>query len=110
MVQGPSDAVVHASFSQIELSISCALNSGQANCVGQIEEPSMTITSSFRESAKPFLVEGGGGSSPSPTPAPSQSGSSNTGKNGGSGVTDAVMGVWVLAGTVFAGMANLFFV
>ena len=115
MVQGPSDAVVYASFPQLELSLSCALNSGQANCVGQIEQPGMTITTSLRESVKPYLVQGGGSgggsSSPTPTPAPSQSGSlSSTGKDDSSGVTDTAGGIRMLVGSIFAGIANLFFV
>jgi len=116
MVQGPSDAVVHASFPQFELSLSCALNSGQANCIGQIEQPDMTITTSLRESVKPYLVQGGGSgggsSSPNPTPAPSQSGSlSSTGNDASSsGVMDAAMGIRMLVGSIFAGVANLFFV
>jgi len=123
MVQGPSDAVVHASFPQIDVSLSCALNSGQADCVGQIQQPGMTITTSLRESVKPYLVQGGGSggspSSPGPTPAPvpSQSGSlSSTGTDDGSGAVavmtrSGVTGVKVLVGSVVAGMvATLFLV
>jgi len=113
MVQGPSDAVVHASFPQIDVSLSCALNSGQADCVGQIKQPGMTMTTSLRESVKPYLVQGGGSggspSSPGPTPAPvpSQSGSlSSTGTDDSSGaVMSGVTGVnLVLVGGVFAGI------
>ena len=119
MVQGPSDAVVHASFPQIDVSLSCALNSGQADCVGQIQQPDVTVTTSLRESVKPYLVQGGGSggspSSPGPTPAPvpSQSGSlSSTGTDDGSGaVMSGVTGVKVLVGGVVAGMvATLFLV
>ena len=112
MVQGPSDALVHASFPQLELSLSCALSSGLANCVGQMEQPDMTMTTSLRESVKPFLVQGGesGGSSPSPSPtrAPSQSGSlASTGSDNGSSVMSAVMEVGAF---IVAGIAALFLV
>lgn len=114
MVQGPSDAVVHASFPQVDLSLSCALNSGMANCVGQIEQPSMTMTTSFRESVKPYLVQGGGsdGGSPSPslTPAPSQNGPlSSTGGGNDSTVMTTVMGFGMLAGSVAAGIVVTLF-
>ena len=109
MVQGPSDAVVHASFPQIDFSLSCALRSGQANCVGEIQQPGMTITTSLRESVKPYLVQGGGSgggsSSPGPTPAPSQSGSlSSTGKDDSSALMNAVTGARMLVGGVVAGV------
>jgi hypothetical protein len=117
MVQGPSDAVVHVSFPQIDVSLSCALNSGQANCVGLVQQPSMTMTTSLRESVKPYLVQGGGsgeGSSspPGPTPAPSQSGSlSSTGGDDGSAVMSAATDVGMLVGGVVAGVvATLFLV
>ncbi|KAF9653877.1 hypothetical protein BDM02DRAFT_3182321 [Thelephora ganbajun] len=111
MVQGPSDAVVYASFPGFEVSLTRAINSGLANCVGQIDENSMTITTSFQESVKPYLVQGGGsgGSSPSPTPAPSGSGPS-TGKDHGSSVMNAVMDVGLFVGGVVAGVATLFLI
>ena len=112
MVQGPSDAVVHASLPQFEISLSCALNSGVANCIGDVEQGGLTITTSLRESVKPFLVQGGGsggGSSPpSPTPAPSGTGS--TGKDNGSAMMTTAMGFGVLVGSAVAGMATLFLV
>ena len=112
MVQGPSDAVVHASLPQFEISLSCAFTSGVANCVGDLEQGGMTMTTTLRESVKPFLVQGGGsggGSSPpSPTPAPSGGGS--TGTDNGSAVMTTAMGVGVLVGSVVAGMATLFLV
>jgi len=109
MVQGPSDAVVYASLPQIEISLSCAINSGLANCVGLMEEDGRTVTTSIQETVKPFLVQGGGpggGSPPSPTPAPSGS-TSSSGTDSGSTVMTAVMGVGMLVGSVFAGMATL---
>lgn len=112
MIQGPSDAVVHASFPQIEVSISCALNSGMADCIGQVQQPGMTITTSIRESMKPYLVQGGGpdGGSPGPTPAPTQTGSnSNTGNSNGSSLTTGVMDLGVLVGGVVAGIIATFF-
>jgi len=115
MIQGPSDAVVHASFPQIEVSLSCALNSGMADCLGQVQQPGMTITTSVREPIKPYLVQGGGsggGSPPSPTPAPSQSGTlSSTGTDNGSSSTTGAMDVGVLVGGVVTGIiATLFMV
>lgn len=118
MVQGPSDAVVHASFPQIDVSLSCALKSGQADCVGQIQQPGMTMTTSLRESVKPYLVQGGGSgggpSSPGPTPVPlpSQSGSlSSTGTDNGSGVMSGAAGGKMLVGGVVTGIvATLFLV
>lgn len=112
MVQGPSDAVLHASLPKLEISISCALNSGVANCIGDLEQGGVTITTSLRESIKPFLVQGGGsggGSSP-PNPTPAPSGGGSTGADNGSAVMTAAMGVGVLVGSVVAGMATLFMV
>jgi len=115
MIQGPSDAILHASFPQIEVSLSCALNSGTADCAGQIRQPGMTITTTLRESMKPYLVQGGGsggGSPPGPTPAPTQGGSnSGTGSDNGSSSTTGVMGFGVLVGGVVTGViATLFMV
>jgi len=112
MIQGPSDAVVHASFPQIEVSLSCALNSGTADCIGQVQQPGMTITTSIRESMKPYLVQGGGpnGGSPGPTPAPTPSGSnSNAGNDNGSSSTTGVMDLGVLVGGVVTGIIATFF-
>jgi len=108
MIQGPSDAVVHASFPQIEVVLSCALNSGIADCVGELKQPGKTVTTSLRETMKPYLVQGGasGGDSPGPTPPPSSGGASDS----GSAVTTAVMCVGMLVGSVFAGTATLFLV
>lgn len=111
MVQGPSDAVVYASIPELEISISCAINSGVADCVGDVDQGGATVTTSIHETVKPLLVEGGGsggGSSPpAPTPAPSGSGSPS---NHGSAVATAMIGVGVLFGSVVAGMATLFLV
>jgi len=107
MIQGPSDAVVLASFPQIQVSLSCALNSGMADCVGEVKQPGKTMTTSLRETVKPYLVQGGGsgGGSPAPTPAPSGSGNDS-----GSAVTTAVMCAGMLVGSVFAGTVTLFLV
>lgn len=113
MIQGPSDAVVHASFPEIEVSLSCALISGTADCVGQVQQPGMTITTSIREPMKPYLVQGGGsdgGSSPAPTPAPTQSGSqSSTGNGNGSSSTTGMTDFGVLIGGVITGIMATFF-
>ncbi|KAF9793246.1 hypothetical protein BJ322DRAFT_114057 [Thelephora terrestris] len=110
MVQGPSDAVLYASLpDQVGLTVSCALSSGEANCVGRIDEnDTLTITTTFSEPVKSYLVQGGGGSPPTPTPAPSGSGSNST--TNGSSVTNAAMGVGLLVGGVVAGMITLFLV
>ena len=118
MVQGPSDAILHLSVSMFDVSLSCAFNSGVANCVGDVEHNGMTVTTSLRESVKPFLVQGGGydGSSstpspiPSPTPAPSQTGSTSGGGDHGSALTNDVTGVGVFVGGVVAGVVTLFLV
>lgn len=115
MVQGPSDAVVYASLPQLDISLSCAINSGMANCVGEVDQNGMTVTTSIHETVKPFLVQGGGsgGSSspPDPTPAPSGGGSgSGTGADNGSAVVNGLVGVGVLVGSVATGMAALFLV
>ena len=113
MIQGPSDAVVHASFPQIQVSLSCALSSGMADCLGQIQQPGATITTSIRESMKPYLVQGGGsdgGSPPSPTPAPSQSGTlSSSGNDNGSSLKTGVMDIGMLVGGVVTGIAATLF-
>ena len=112
MVQGPSDAVIYASLpDQVGLSLSCAIKSSQANCVGQIDENNtLTITTSFQEPVKSYLVQGGG-SPPAPTPAPSGSGSnSSTGKDSGSSVVNAAVCVGLLVGGAVAGMVILFLV
>jgi len=111
MVQGPSDAVVHASLPQFEISLSCALSSSMANCIGDLEQGGQTITTSLRETMKPFLVQGGGGTGPSPQTATSVS--SYTGPppmTVGSAVMTAATGFGVLVGSVFAGMATLFLI
>ena len=112
MVQGPSDAVVHASLPQFDISLSCALSSGVANCIGDLEQGGLTITTSLQETMKPFLVQGGGSgggsSTPSPTPAPSGTGS--TGTDTGSTMMTAAIGFGALVGSVVAGMATLFLV
>ena len=114
MVQGPSDAVLHVSLPQIDVSLSCAINSGVADCIGDVEQNGMTVTTSLHESVKPFLVQGGGpvgGSSPpSPTPAPSQTGSTSGSGDHGSALTNSVMSVGVLVGSVVVGVATLFLV
>ena len=117
MVQGPSDAVIQASFPQMQISLSCALKSGLANCVGNLEEGGGTITTSLQETVKPFLVQGGGSggasSPPNPTPAPTRSGSGSTSGGGGdysSAAVTAVTGIGVLVRIVVAGMATLFLV
>jgi hypothetical protein len=122
MVQGPSDAILHLSVSMFDVSLSCAFNSGVANCVGDVDHNGVTVTTSLRESVKPFLVQGGGydgGSStpsptpspiPSPTPAPSQTESTSGGGDHGSALTNDVTGVGVLVGGIVAGVVTLFLV
>jgi hypothetical protein len=116
MVQGPSDAVLHVSLPQVDVSLSCAINSGVANCIGDVEQGGMTVTTSLQESVKPFLVQGGGpagGSSPpspTPTPAPSQTGSTSGSGDHSSALMNSVMSVGVLVGSVVAGVATLFLV
>ena len=64
MIQGPSDAVFYAPFpDQLELSLSCAINSGTADCVGEIDAHGMTIATSFQEPAKPSPPDEGGSDS-----------------------------------------------
>ena len=120
MVQGPSDAVYYASFpGQLDLSLSCAINSGLASCAGEIDEYGMTITTSLQESAKPYLVQGGGdggGSGsvlPTPTPPPPGGSGSNssTEKTDGSSALRAGMCVgWVLVGSVVVGVVVPFLI
>lgn len=118
MVQGPSDAVYYASFpGQLDLSLSCALNSGLASCVGEIDEYGMTITTSLQESAKPYLVQGGGSDSgsilpPTPTPPPSVGSGSNssTGKADGSSAMNVAMRIGFLVASVFVGVVAQFFI
>ena len=108
MVQGPSDAVVYASFpDQLGISVSCAIQSGQANCIGEIDKgDTLTITTSFQESASPYLVQGGG-SPPPPTPAPSGGGSSpSTAMDTDSSITNAAICVGLLVGSVVAGLVS----
>ena len=119
MVQGPSDAVVVASFpGQLDYSLSCAIKSSMANCVGEIvaNANGMTLTTSLQEPVKPYLVQGGGSGSwspPAPTPPPNGSGSnsSSEGVNGSPASTSTVMQrVGLLVGSVVVGAAAFFLV
>ena len=43
-LEGPSDAVVYASLTQLDINLSCAINPGMVNCIGEVDENGMTDT------------------------------------------------------------------